>query len=147
MGIVEQRALQAAVVVGSLVPIGAGAAGILFGPRLVALSVPGFADLDSHFRYLSGLLLAIGVGFLSTAPRIERCGTRFRLLACVVVLGGLGRLASLLSIGAPSRTMVAALAMELVVVPCLVLWQSRVAKLERGGYPNRLIEHLAANGR
>ncbi|HEY0570857.1 MAG TPA: DUF4345 domain-containing protein, partial [Enterovirga sp.] len=44
-------------------------------------------------------------------------------------LGGLARLAGLLITGLPSLTMLAALAMELVVTPILCLWQIRVAHL------------------
>jgi Domain of unknown function (DUF4345) len=122
----ERRILQIAVAAGSIIPIGAGAAGILLGPRMLAATNTA-GDLDSHFRYLSGLLLGIGIGFVSTIPRIETYGKRFRLLTCIVVAGGLGRLLSLLTIGSPSPVMIAALGMELVVTPCLALWQHRVA--------------------
>jgi Domain of unknown function (DUF4345) len=124
----EKRALQVAVATACLVPISAGAAGVLLGPRILGSGIVTAADLDSHFRYLSGLLLAIGMGFASTVPRIEAHAGRFRLLACLVVVGGIGRLWSLLSIGAPSPVMVAALAMELLVTPGLALWQHRVAR-------------------
>jgi hypothetical protein len=124
---IERRLLQTAVAVGSLVPIGAGAAGMLLGPRM--LHVPTAAgDLDSHFRYLSGLLCGIGIGYLSTIPGIERQGSRFLMLTAVVVAGGLGRLLSLLMVGPPSPAMQAALVMELVVTPGLALWQRRVAQ-------------------
>lgn len=126
MGKFERRALQVAVALGSVVPISAGAAGILMGPRLVASAFAAPADLDSHFRYLSGLLLAIGFGFASTIPRIETHRRRFRLLTAIVLLGGIGRLVSVLSIGPPSPVMLAALVMELVVTPGLALWQHHV---------------------
>lgn len=92
---------------------------------LGAQAVP---DLDSHYRYLSGLLFAIGLGFATTIPRIAIHGARFRLLTAIVVCGGLGRLVSLLVMGPPSLAMTAALAMELVVTPALALWQYRVAQ-------------------
>jgi hypothetical protein len=110
----------------SLVPIGAGAAGILLGPRMVNAVIAAPADLDSHYRYLSGLLLGIGLGFASTIPHIEKRGRRFRLLAGIVMLGGVGRLVSLVSIGSPAPAMLAALVMELIVTPGLALWQYRV---------------------
>ena len=127
MRTVAARSLQVVVALASLVPIGAGAAGVLLGPRLVGAAIVGAADLDSHFRYLSGLLLAIGLGYVSTIPHIETQGRRFRLLTGIVVLGGVGRLLSLLSIGPASPTMTAALVMELAVTPCLAVWQHRVA--------------------
>ena len=124
---IEKRALQIVVATGSLVPLGAGAAGILLGLRMLGSGTVGSDDLDSHFRYLSGLLLAIGIGYASTVPRIETQGGRFRLLTGIVMLGGIGRLVSLLSIGPPSPAMEAALVMELLVTPGLALWQHRVA--------------------
>lgn len=90
------------------------------------------ADLDSHFRYLSGLLFAAGIGFATCVPGIERRTGRFRLLALLVFVGGLGRLVSYFSIGAPGPGHVFGLAMELVAVPLLVLWQARVAAARRG---------------
>jgi hypothetical protein len=126
---IEMRTLQFAVAMGSLVPITAGAAGVLLGPRMVQPAVDASADVDSHFRYLSGLLLAIGIGYASTILHIELHGRRFQLLTGIVVLGGIGRLLSLAAIGAPSPAMAAALVMELVVTPCLALWQHRVAGL------------------
>jgi Domain of unknown function (DUF4345) len=127
----EKRSLQIAVALASLVPIGAGAAGVLAGPHMLpSVGIPS-GDLDSHFRYLSGLLLGIGCAFASIVPRIETHGSRFRLLTGIVVLGGLGRLLSALSIGLPSPPMAAALVMELVVTPALALWQLRVARQAR----------------
>jgi hypothetical protein len=126
MNELEKRLLQLTVAIGSLVPIGAGAAGVLLGPRLMG-PIGASGDLDSHFRYLSGLLLAIGLGFASTIPRIETHGDRFRMLTGIVVTGGLGRLISLLTIGPTSPALTAALVMELIVTPALALWQHRVA--------------------
>lgn len=128
MSRIERRALQIAVAMGSLVPISAGGGGMLLGPRMLDSIAVESGDLDSHFRYLSGLLLAIGIGFASTVPRIETHRGRFLVLTGIVVVGGIGRLLSLLSIGPPSSSMEAALVMELLVTPGLALWQRRVAR-------------------
>jgi Na+/alanine symporter len=77
-------------------------------------------------RYLSGLLLAIGLAFWSLVPKIESAGQVFRLLTFVVVIGGLARLASFAASGVPSRTMQFALLMELCVTPLLCVWQYRL---------------------
>ncbi|MBV9784615.1 MAG: DUF4345 domain-containing protein [Acidisphaera sp.] len=122
----QLRAWQAAVVVGGLVPVGAGLAGVLLGPAMVGAPDPG--DLDSHFRYLSGLLLAIGLAFWSTIPGDE--SGRFGLLTFVVVLGGLARLSGVFAQGLPSLPMLGGLGMELAVTPALWWWQRR---LRRGG--------------
>jgi hypothetical protein len=121
-------ALQAVIALAGLVPVGAGLAGVLLGPGFAG-SVHGAtgASLDSHFRYLSGLLLAIGLLFWSAIPRIEHRGPLVRALTLVVVVGGLGRLASLAAVGPPDGGMRFGMVMELVVTPLICLWQTRVA--------------------
>lgn len=128
MASIEKRVFQEVVAVGSLAPIGAGAAGILYGPALVGAQGSTLGDLDSHFRYLSGLLLAIGLGYASTVPAIETRGKDFGLLTTLVVLGGVGRPASIASVGPPSPVMAGALVMELLVTPALAAWQWRLAR-------------------
>ena len=54
-------------------------------------------------------------------PRIETKTGRFRLLAAIVVLGGLGRLVGLALTGIPSLFMLGGLFVELVVTPILTL--------------------------
>ncbi|MDB5375347.1 MAG: hypothetical protein JWP04_3989 [Belnapia sp.] len=140
--------LRLAVALGGLVPVSAGLAGALLGPGMLGTEILGAEILraeilgaeilgaeipaaslavDSHYRYLSGLLLGIGLGFWSTLPDPLRHTSRFRLLTAIVVLGGLARLLGLVLRGAPGRPMLAALGMELVVTPLLCLWQARLA--------------------
>ena len=123
----ERRALQIAVAVLAFVPVGAGLAGVLLGSAMVD-RVSGTPSQDSHMRYLSGLLLAIGVVWWISIPAIERHGARLRLLTALVVCGGLARLLSLAVAGLPSKPMLGALVMELLVTPAIALWQARVAR-------------------
>lgn len=130
----ERRYLQRVVALAGLVPVSAGLYGVLFGAGLTGetgLSLSG----DSHYRYLSGLLLGIGLLFWSGIPAIEEKAGRFQLLTLIVVAGGLGRLAGLGMTGVPSLVMLAALAMELLVTPLVCLWQARVARLYRSPVP------------
>jgi Domain of unknown function (DUF4345) len=122
----ERLLLQIFVTLGGFIPVGAGTAGIFLGPDFVGATF-GTAG-DSHFRYLSGLLLGLGLGFWSTVPRIEAKGTRFKILTLIVFFGGMGRLFSLAAIGIPPAGMLAALAMELGVTPLLCYWQWRMSK-------------------
>jgi len=121
----ERRLLQQAVGLAAVVPFAAGLYGVLFGSALTGsvLSI----SAESHYRYLSGLLLAVGLLFWSTIPRIEEHTGRFRLLTLIVFVGGLGRLLGLAITGLPSLTMLGGLAIELVVTPLICLWQTRVA--------------------
>jgi hypothetical protein len=121
----ERRYLQRTVALLALVPAAAGLFGVIFGPALTGDTVS--VSADSHFRFLSALLLAIGLVFLSTVPGIEEKTGRFRLLTLLVFIGGLGRLLGLLLTGVPSLYMLSGLALELVITPILALWQTRVA--------------------
>lgn len=101
---------------------------MVLGPAAFAPDAALPVDLDSHVRYLSGLFLALGIAFWTTVPGIARKTARFRLLAALVVAGGLARLLSLLVSGVPSAGHLAGLGLELVIVPLLVLWQARIAR-------------------
>lgn len=125
----ERRLLQIAVAIACLVPLLAGGAGVIEGPDMAGgKAIARSADLGSHFRYLSGLLLGLGIAFAASIPTIEKRGELFAALSFLVVVGGLARLASLLTDGAPGTAHMLALVMELGVVPCLFLWQRRVAR-------------------
>jgi hypothetical protein len=84
----ETRALQIVVAILSLIPLSAGTAGGFLGPSFLKVTEPWPVDLDSHFRFLSGVFLCVGLGFLSTVPDIARRTARFRLLAAFVFVGG-----------------------------------------------------------
>ncbi|SNS52029.1 protein of unknown function [Sphingomonas laterariae] len=124
----ERRLLQGAVALACLIPLGIGAISVALGPAIIARGLPDSASLDSHFRYLSGIFLALGIAFASCVPAIEARGGRFRLLGAMVIAGGLARLLSLGVAGSPSTGHQIGLVMELGVVPLLMLWQRRVAR-------------------
>lgn len=126
----ERRLLQLAVAIACLVPLLAGGAGALEGPAMIGVDdAP--PDLESHFRYLSGLLFGLGIAFAAAIPTIERRSELFAVLGLLVLVGGVARLAFWFGGEAPSGAHQLALVMELGVVPALVLWQRRVARLHR----------------
>ncbi len=88
-------------------------------------------SVDSHFRYLSGLLLGIGLVFWWMVPHIERHTALVRVLTVLVAMGGVGRLYGILTQGVPDAPMLGGLVMELVVTPLLCVWQSRVGRETR----------------
>ena len=125
----SRRALQVAVALGSLSPLGFGLAGVLLGPSMVLPEgTPVAASLDSHWRFLSGVFFGLGLMFVSTIPAIERRTTRFRWAGAAIVAGGLGRLYSLLLVGTPAVAHLIGLGAELVLVPLLIAWQAKVAR-------------------
>ena len=123
----ERHLLQGAIALAGFVPVLCGLAGALLGTSMTGEGDSGVA-LDSHMRYLSGLLLGLGLAFWEAIPQIERRGERVRLLCAIVVLGGLMRLVGIIFVATPGAPMLFALVMELVVTPALCLWQVRVAR-------------------
>ena len=110
----ERRLLQLTIALAGLVPVGGGGWGAL-----------GYWHDDSHSRYLSGLLLGIGLTFWWTIPTIERRGPIVRGLAIIVVIGGLARLGAVIQHGSALSL---PLAMELAVTPLIALWRERVER-------------------
>jgi hypothetical protein len=121
----EKRLLQLAILIGGIVPVSAGIEGALLGTRLLG-DYPG-RGADSHFRYMSGLLLGIGLIMWGCIPTIERRATIVRTITAIVVLGGLARLYGWIAVGDPGKIRWA-LVMELVVTPLICLWQTRIAR-------------------
>ena len=125
---IEKRILQAVVAVACLLPLIVGGQGVLHGPAPFGHLADVPKDLDSHFRYISGIFFATGLGFVSCIPNIERKGPRFRLLGGLIFVGGVSRLISLIAVGVPSQGHVLGLGMETIVVPLLMLWQWNFAR-------------------
>ena len=116
----EKLFLQFTVLLACIVPIGAGIYGVINGN--------GEGYMDSHFRYLSGLLLAIGLAFLTTIPNIEMHKRRWFLLAMIVFIGGCARLYGAYKNGLPGPEMQFGLVMELLITPLICRWQHRVSR-------------------
>jgi Domain of unknown function (DUF4345) len=126
---IELRLFQAVVIVASVVPIAAGAAGVLHGPGMIHGFASPNADLDSHFSYLSGLLLGIGVAFVFCVLDLRGRAQSFRMLGLIVIAGGLARAFAASRLGLPGAAHQFAYVMELVVVPALLVWHWRVERL------------------
>jgi len=125
----ERRILQLVVALACVVPLVTGGMSIVQGPGwLKGVGAHPPVDLDSHFRYVSGIFFALGLAFASCIPRLDAMGPRFRLLGLMVVAGGLARLVSLIALGPPSQGHLLGLGMELGVVPLLMLWQAGMAR-------------------
>lgn len=124
----ERRLLQVVVGIACLVPILTGLDGVVRGAAMFKLAASP-VNLDSHFRYLSGIFLMMGFAFVSTIPAIEHQGRRFRLLGAMVIMGGFARALSWAAVGPPGLGHKFGLVMELVVVPLLVVWQARVERI------------------
>lgn len=122
----SRKPLQVAVALLACIPVSVGLLGVVAGPgEVMRGSWP--VNLDSHYRFLSGIFLATGLAFWWCVPSIERKTTLFRTLCFLVFAGGLGRAVSLAVAGPPVVEHLIGLGFELILVPILVAWQTRIA--------------------
>ena len=117
---VERRLLQAVIVAGGIVPVGAG-----------LLGAAGRMGHGSHVRYLSGLLLGIGLALWAMVPSIERRAEIFRTLAAIIFIGGLARLGGIVQEGGHASDFYP-LALEIAATPLLAIWRERVERRFNG---------------
>ncbi|CAF5100741.1 unnamed protein product, partial [Rotaria sp. Silwood1] len=123
----QRLALQIVIGLLAIIPLFVGLQGIFRGPNMLAEGYNYPLSVDSHFRYLSGLPVAIGLLLLRSLPTIDRDASDLRRVSLLIFIGGLGRLWGLITLGFDISTMVATLA-ELFLFPFLCLWQYQVQK-------------------
>jgi Domain of unknown function (DUF4345) len=122
----ERKLLQFAFALAGLALVVFGLAGVLFGANFMDLS--GNVVMDSYFRFLKGMLLAIGLIYWSSVPDIERHGERIAIVTFILVLGAVPRLIAVIGHGVPTIGILVGLTGELIVAPLLWLWQRQVAR-------------------
>lgn len=121
----SRRALQAVLLVLSLIPLVFGTMGLVTGAAELNDGGAVTASLDSQFRFMSAWYVGLAALIWWIIPRIEREATVFRIVCGAIFLGGIARLVSVPAHGWPQPPMIAGLALELVV-PALIVWQARV---------------------
>lgn len=128
-----RRALQIATAALALVPILTGIITMLgvSDPLYASSGVPALPVLDSNLRFFGGVWLGLGLALLWLVPRIESEGVLFRVVWGGIFLGGIGRLLSIVMVGAPPLPFVGFTLLEVIGAPLFVYWQHRVATAGR----------------
>lgn len=122
-----KRGLQIFLAVFSLAPLYFGITGILFGAAGLMPAGDVTPDIDSQFRYLSGLYLGFTAIIWWFIPNIDRHVWLFRYVTLAIFLGGLARLYSYLTVGAPAPEMMAGIGIEMAL-PLVIIWQTALAR-------------------
>jgi Domain of unknown function (DUF4345) len=110
------------------IPFASGLMGMVMGPK----TLPGDSSevmptLDSEYRFINAFWFSIAPIIWSTLPRVEKETTKLRLIMGIVFAGGLARLVSWRRTGRPHPVFLGAIAIELVGMPIMAVWQNRLA--------------------
>ncbi|CAF3842445.1 unnamed protein product [Rotaria sp. Silwood1] len=121
----QRIALQIVISLCAIIPIFGGLNGIYYGPKMIEKAYNYPILVDSQFRYLSGLPLAMGMLLLRSLPTIDRDGSDLRRVTLLVFIGGLGRLYGLITVDFNFGAMIATLG-ELFAFPLVCVWQYQI---------------------
>ncbi len=119
--------LQIVLSVLSLIPLAFAVLGIWFGASYFMPDGGYPAGLDNQLRYLSGVYFLVSVLIWSAIPNVERQAILLGFICLALVIGGLGRLVSWMTIGPGDTAQLIGMGLELGS-PLLLLWQRLLAR-------------------
>lgn len=122
----QRTALLSTIALLGAIPIATGILGIVGGPEKAPGGGPTTPSVDSEYRFVNVFWAAAGVVLWWTLRRPEERSTATRTVLGLAALGGFPRLLSVLRTGLPHPVFRATIALELVVVPVVMLWHARV---------------------
>lgn len=85
------------------------------------------AKLDSEFRFMVGAFMAYALMGYYIVRNIETAIWPLRIMCIGVFVGGLGRLISAITVGAPPTGLYISMALELLF-PLFIVWQNAVVR-------------------
>jgi Domain of unknown function (DUF4345) len=121
-----KRGLQLTLAVLSMIPIAVGIMGIALGTSRWLPANIITPEFDSHYRYIAGYYVSLGMLGLWIIPRIEKHRSLFRIICASVFIGGIGRVVSILQVGVPGSMALFFTAFELCF-PLLLFWQAKLS--------------------
>ena len=104
---------------------------IIGGPTAEPGGGPVPPSIDSEFRFVNVIWLAVGVILFWTLRRAAERALVTRVLLVIAACGGFARLVSLAVVGWPHPVFIGAIILELVIVPLVIWWHARVFPLPK----------------
>lgn len=86
----------------------------------------GDPNLNTQIRFFGAIWLGFGVLLWRVSNDLIAQASTFRVMCGILIVSGLGRLISLFQFGMPVPPFMAALVVELVLVPVLLIWHKRL---------------------
>jgi Domain of unknown function (DUF4345) len=86
------------------------------------------ATLNSQLRFFAAIWLGFGVMLWIVASDLVQHATWFRLMCCILILSGIGRLASIMQFGLPAPPFIGATVLELAGIPLLLMWHGQLLR-------------------
>jgi hypothetical protein len=123
-----KRGLQLTLAVLSMIPILVGVTGIVLGTSRWLPANMIAPEFDSHYRYIAGYYISLGMLGLWIIPSIEKHRSLFRIVCASVFMGGIGRVVSISQVGLPGSMALFFTAFELCF-PLLLFWQAKLSRL------------------
>jgi len=121
-----KRTLIVVLAVLGAVPVGTGLLAIIGGPTLAPGGGPTTASIDSEYRFVNVFWLAAGLILWWTLRRASARALVTRVVLVIAASGGIARLISWAIVGPPHPVFIATIVLELVIVPLVIWWHSRV---------------------
>ena len=128
----SRQLLQGLLVAVGVTPIATGIYAVLTGTDGIPGDAAASANIDSELRFFAAFWIAYGVAALRVAAQVERQTLAVRALALVLFAGGIARVVAWIASGRPDALFLVLLALELLIPPLMVSWQSRVARQRQG---------------
>ena len=121
-----RRVLLVVLCVLGVVVVGSALLAIVGGPPAAPGGGPVPPSIDSEYRFAHVIWLGVGVVLFWSLRRPAEHALVTRVLLVVAACGGLARLISLAVVGWPHPVYIGIGIVELVVVPLVIWWHSRV---------------------
>lgn len=139
----QRKALEICLIAVAIIVISTGVLGLLGvdNPLYSSIELPRLPLLDTNLRFYSGIWLVLGVTMLLTFRHMEQHLILYRVLFGMIMVGGVGRALSILTLGAPPLPIVALMCLEIFASPLLLYWQHWL--VSRSGHLEHRDDHAA----
>jgi Domain of unknown function (DUF4345) len=121
-----KRTLLIVLYVLGAVPVATSLLAIIGGPAVAPGGAPTVNSIDSEYRFVNTFWLAAGLILWWSLRKAAERAMVTRVILTIAAVGGIPRLVSLLVVGPPHPVFIGTLVLELVIVPLVIWWHSRV---------------------